>query len=230
MRANAMGETDAFSATGPPITYNPKKCGFSMPTLELPSGFVINPLYVRSVSKHSHFWGDKYYLTLNMRGQADIEIEKLDLAEAGTLMQRIQHAIDDALSSSTAYDDAYDAGRDDGFSEGRRNGYSEGYQEAKDAFWSHDREEYRINDYQLGYESGKRDGIDEGESRGWDRGYSSGKDQIEENAGEALADGKSEVLEGIMRKYPLETSFSLQQIEMALDWFSRIVRRRLQGG
>jgi flagellar biosynthesis/type III secretory pathway protein FliH len=201
-----------------------------MPTLELPSGCLINPLYVRSVSKRSHFWGDKYYLTLNMRGQADIEIEKLNLAQADKLMQRIQLSIDDALSSSTAYDDAYDAGQNDGFSEGRSNGYSKGYQEAKDAFWSHEREEYRINEYQLGYESGKRDGIDEGESSGREWGYMSGRDQMEENVGDALTDGKTEVLEKIMQKYPIETSFSFQQIEMALDWFSRIVRRRMQGG
>jgi hypothetical protein len=199
--------------------------------IELPSGALLNPLSVKTVSRNRHFWGDKFYLTFHMRGQADIDVEGLTADEAEALLKRAQGAIGDALSSAQAYDEAYDAGRSDGYDDGRRagrsDGYSDGYQEAKDAFWTHDREEYRIDEYNVGFEAGKRQGREDGDSDGWSRGYAYGKEEIEESIKELLNDAKDEVVDAIMFKYPLETTFSFRQIEMSLDLLARSIRRRL---
>jgi hypothetical protein len=164
--------------------------------LESPSGSWINSLFIRSVSKHKHFWGEKFYLTLVMQGGDDIEYEHLSAAAADDLMKRIENLVDQSLSSATAYDEAYEGGRsqgyDSGYNNGSSEGYSNGYQEAKNAFWSHDREEYRINDYNVGYEAGKRDAQERTGER-WNEGYNYGRDEAAEELGSKVSDLEAEV-------------------------------------
>ena len=155
-----------------------------MPTVELPSGLLLNPISIRSVSKHAHFWGDKFYVRVCIRNESAIEVEQLSADDAQKLMQSIKRSVDESLSAADAYDDAYSTGRSDGYSHGRNAGYSEGYsagfEEAKSAFWSYDREEYRINDYNLGLEAGKREGRSDAYDNGWENGYDYGQERLEE--------------------------------------------------
>jgi hypothetical protein len=104
--------------------------------------------------------------------------------------------VNNYLSSATLYDEAYEIGRseghDRGYKAGHDEGYTTGFQEAKDAFWLYDREEYRINEYNLGHEAGKRD---EGErlSGQWTEGYEKGRDQATDDLGGRIADLESKV-------------------------------------
>jgi flagellar biosynthesis/type III secretory pathway protein FliH len=148
-----------------------------MAALTLPSGAVVNPLFIRSAKKNAHFWGSRFYVSLQMRGEPDIDVEGLLAAEANAFLRVVQGAIDDALAASDAYDNAHDAGYSAGYHAGHLKGYDAGYEAAKDAFWSYAREEYRINEHALGYEAGKRDGLTEGDSAGWQRGYTDGMEE-----------------------------------------------------
>jgi hypothetical protein len=164
--------------------------------LESPSGSLINPLFIRSVSKQKHFWGDKFYLTLVMQGGGNIEYEHLSADAADDMMKRIENLVSECLSSATAYDEAYEGGRsqgyDSGHSSGQSEGYSSGFQEAKNAFWSYDREEYRINDYNVGYEAGKRDTEERTNDR-WTEGYNYGRDEANEELGNRISDLEKEL-------------------------------------
>ncbi len=164
--------------------------------LESPSGSLINPLFIRSVSKQKHFWSDKFYLTLVMQGGGNIEYEHLSSDAADDMMKRIEELVSECLISATAYDEAYEGGRshgyDSGHSSGHSEGYSSGFQEAKNAFWSYDREEYRINDYNVGYEAGKRD-AEERTSDRWSEGYSYGRDEANEELCSRISDLEREL-------------------------------------
>lgn len=114
-----------------------------------------------------------------MQGGASIEFENnLSSNAADKLLNEIQTLVDQSLSAASAYDDAYNGGHehgyDSGYKKGISDGYGAGYQEAKDAFWSYDREEYRINDYNVGYESGKRD-VSDTATEQWQEGYDQGR-------------------------------------------------------
>jgi hypothetical protein len=164
--------------------------------LESPSGSLINPPFIRSVSKQKHFWGEKFYLTLVMQGGGNIEYERLSSDAADDMMKRIEGLVSECLNSATAYDEAYEGGRshgyDSGYSSGHSEGYSTGFQEAKNAFWSYDREEYRINDYNVGYEAGKRD-VEEQTSDRWSEGYSYGRDEANDELGSRISDFEREL-------------------------------------
>ena len=198
-----------------------------MAVLELPSGQSLNPLFLRGIKKHSHFWGDKFYLTLQVQGEGSIEIESLTEAEADRLQEQIRNAIDGALAAATIYDEASEAGRHAGFIQGHKSGFSEGFNEAKSTFWSYDREEYRINEYNLGYEAGRTDEKENGSYDEFCRGLLKGKEDMTERYLRALKVAKDEVLDLIARRYVLATTFTLQQLEMSLDLMDRVLRRHI---
>ena len=185
--------------------------------LESPSGSWISPLFIRSVKKHSHFWGDKFYVTVAMQGGSSMDYEKLPSDDADALVKRIENLVDDSLASATAYDEAYEGGRSDGYdsgySSGSKEGYSNGYQEAKDAFWSYDREEYRINDYNVGYEAGKRDAEERSGER-WNEGYNYGRDEAGGELSSKISDLEAEIvrLKGANRRLQQRA----QQAELAM--------------
>lgn len=182
----------------PATTDRNTKCRYSegFAVLESPSGALINPLFIRSVSKQKHFWSDKFYLTLFVQGGGNIEYEQLSSSAADDLMKRIAELVSECINLATAYDEAYEGGRSHGYDSGSSFGYSEGYsngfQEAKNAFWSYDREEYRINDYNVGYEAGKRD-TDERMSDRWSQGYNYWRDEANEEISSGIAELRREL-------------------------------------
>ena len=128
-----------------------------------------------------------------MQGAENISFEHLSSEAADALMQQIEKLVDGSISSASAYDHACAAGYDQGHSSGYNEGHDQGYQKALSAFWSYDREEYRIDDYNLGYEAGKRAAEEQGGER-WNEGYTYGRNAAKDEVGANIASLEAEVL------------------------------------
>src|SRR5438128_1968964 len=157
-----------------------------MKMLTLPSGKIINPARVKSVSTHSHLFSpSKSYVQLDMKkGACEVIGEKVTPAAAeemkATYLRLIEGAYDDVV--------AYRAGYDDGRTEGKKSGRAVGYNSG------------RTDGYAEGFESGRSVGYGEGWNDGYSHGGTDGLDSARQQASVQVIQTLSDMRDNFLRE------------------------------
>jgi flagellar biosynthesis/type III secretory pathway protein FliH len=121
--------------------------GKEMRTFSLPDGSVAKLVDVKAARVQKHFFGDKFYVTVEFRdGSTKEVIEHLSAEAAQAERTKIVSAIKDAWAEVDAYD----------------FGYEEGHAQAKTEVWSQANQQGHEEGYRVGFQNGEAAGYREG--------------------------------------------------------------------
>lgn len=115
-------------------------------TLVLPNGSIVKAVDVEAVRVHQHFFSDKYYVQVELRGGFSRDVAEHLLRDAAQskkaeLVAGIQSAVEEVSAVQYGHEAGFAEGRSEGRSEGFAEGRSQGYQEG----WSSGQAEARRN-------------------------------------------------------------------------------------
>lgn len=186
-----------------------------MSPIELPNGKTLSPFAIKSYEVHKHFWNEKKYISLQLRAGLTEDIENLTPDILKKWIDRLNIALEEATTSTSVYDDAYQVGHDDGYQVGYREGWSKGLETAESKLWETQDNVHGPSGYNIGYERGHEQGqLDSAPSV---------REEISRNIEQLVDEVTNDLISQIRTVHSRDDTAQ----EITVSNFSRLIKKRM---